>query len=232
MQKRNALIVFFKWPKPGSVKTRLVPFLTHEEAAQLYEKFVLDTFETVAKLRNSDLFGYVSGEAEESNSLRLALEMMSVKIIPQQGTGLAERISNAFRELFELGYRSVAIIGTDSPDLPLSYIEAAFQSLDVAKPALCIGPSEDGGYYLLGMNRFFPQVFQGVPYSSSDTYIETLRTLMPLPLNVFPLRMWYDIDEKDDLRKLIANMKGGELRHSRQVLEALRERIGQNSKGV
>ncbi|NTW50346.1 MAG: glycosyltransferase [Chlorobiales bacterium] len=226
MQKRKALIIFFKWPRPGSVKTRLVPFLTHEEAAQLYEKFVLDSFETVIKLRQVDLFGYVASDAEEAHSLRAKLDAMSVKIRSQRGQGLGERMSNAFKEIFELGYASVAIVGTDSPDLPISYIEVAFQSLDMANSALCIGPSEDGGYYLLGMNRFFRQVFQGVPYSSSETYRETLRALVPLSLSVFPLRQWYDVDEKKDLIKLMKTMKDGELRNSRQLLESLKVRVG------
>ncbi|NTV46033.1 MAG: glycosyltransferase [Chlorobiales bacterium] len=223
--KRKALIVLFKWPKPGNVKTRLVPFLTHEEAAQLYEKFVLDSFETAMKLQHVDVFGYVAGETDETHPMMSELEKLPVKLRSQHGDGLCERIANAFKEVFQLGYDDVAVIGTDSPDLPLSFINSAFDALDMGEPALCIGPSEDGGYYLLGMNCFFPEVFQGVPYSSSKTYIETVRTVMPLSLFFFPLRLWHDVDEKDDLKKLMNGMGKDKLRHSTPILKIIASRM-------
>ncbi|MFN3426302.1 MAG: TIGR04282 family arsenosugar biosynthesis glycosyltransferase [Candidatus Thermochlorobacter sp.] len=204
---RSALIIFFKWAKANKVKTRLAPALSPDDAAALYAAFVKDTFAKVRALKDIEIFGYVSGMLGNGNDLEAHLHAQSLTLREQQGTDLGERMHNAFQELFQDGFQRVVIIGTDSPDLPLNYITAAFDSLHYSPHALCIGPAADGGYYLLGMNHFFPEVFQSIPYSSSETYRATLHQIIPLSVRLFTLRRWYDIDTLDDLLRLSQNLQ-------------------------
>ncbi|PIO48033.1 MAG: hypothetical protein CMR00_06750 [[Chlorobium] sp. 445] len=203
----SALIIFFKWAKANKVKTRLVPALSPDDAAALYAAFVKDTFAKVRALRDVEIFGYVSGMLGNGGDLEAHLTAQSFTLREQQGTDLGERMQRAFQELFRDGFRRIVIIGTDSPDLPLNYITAAFDSLHYSQNALCIGPAADGGYYLLGMNHFFPEAFQNVPYSSSETYRATLHQIIPLSGRLFTLRHWYDVDTLDDLLRLSRNLQ-------------------------
>lgn len=202
MNSPNALIVFFKQPKSGQVKTRLTPFLTSEQAARLYECFVLDTFEKLAA-QSFEVVGFVSGELDEKGKIQTLLNQRQFKVVQQSGEGLGERMSNAFHYCFEAGFQRVSIIGTDSPDLPRFMIEKAFETLASSIATTCISGADDGGYVLLGMNRFLPEVFEGVEYSSSETYSQTVRRIREAKCACIELEKWYDVDEPDDLRRLI-----------------------------
>ncbi len=221
----SALIVFFKWPEAGSVKTRLTPPLTTHDAARLYAAFVKDTFAKVTTLPDVQIFGYVAGTLGTSQPLETDLKALPLTLRMQHGNDLGERMSKAFQEVFSDGFRQVVIIGTDSPDLPLSYILTAFDTLHLPQDALCLGATDDGGYYLLGMNRFFPEVFQHVPYSSAETYRVTLKQIASLPARLFTLRRWYDIDTLDDLSRLALSLHAKDLPHTASALAQLSYRL-------
>jgi len=221
----SALIVFFKWPEAGSVKTRLTPPLATHDAARLYAAFVKDTFAKVTALPDVKIFGYVAGTLGTGHALEAELMTLPLTLRRQHGSDLGERMSKAFQEVFGDGFRQVVIIGTDSPDLPLSYISTAFDTLHLSQDALCLGATDDGGYYLLGMNRFFPEVFQHVPYSSAETYRATLQQIVPLSARLFTLRRWYDIDTLHDLSRLALSLHAKDLPHTASALAQLSYRL-------
>ncbi len=202
MLHRSALIVFFKLPEVGKVKTRLSPPLSLKDAAQLYACFVEDIFEKVSS-KDFDVIGFVSGNLHDVPEWIEFFAEKQVRIETQVGADLGERMSNAFRLCFERGYERVCIIGTDSPDLPLSMIEHAFELLEADAPTVAIAGADDGGYVLLGMNHYFPEAFEHVPYSTSQTYAATLAQLHTTHATVIELPAWYDVDTISDLRRLI-----------------------------
>jgi hypothetical protein len=118
---------------------------------------------------------------------------------PQQGEDLAERMKNGFMEAYTMGFKRVVLIGSDIPDLPLEFIEEAFTSLK-EKDAV-IGPSLDGGYYLIGFKdkTFSSQVFKGIPWSTERVFEQTTKILEREGLTVHFLKPLRDIDKVEDL---------------------------------
>ncbi len=202
MLHRCALIVFFKIPQVGKVKTRLSPPLSLEDAAHLYACFVEDVFEKVCS-KGFEVLGFVSGNLNDMPEWIEFFAKRQMRIESQIGNDLGERMSNAFRLCFERGFERVCIIGTDSPDLPLSVIEHAFEVLEANTPTVAIAGADDGGYVLLGMNRYLPEAFEHVPYSTSQTYTATLAQLQTTNATVIELPTWYDVDTISDLQRLI-----------------------------
>ena len=130
----------------------------------------------------------------------------------------------AFAERFVAGYTECVIIGTDHPTLPAAFIEQAFAVL--REPgAVSIGPSEDGGYYLLGMNAFYPQLFDGMTYSHDEVFRQTLERAADTAKSVQVLPEWYDVDEPETLVRLVHELKNSELPlvRTRAVLAQLQE---------
>ncbi len=202
MLHRSALIVFFKIPEVGKVKTRLSPPLSLKDAAHLYACFVEDIFEKVCS-KGFDVLGFVSGNLNDVPKWIEFFAKTHVRMESQIGNDLGVRMSNAFRLCFERGYERVCIIGTDSPDLPLSMIEHAFELLSATEPTVAIAGADDGGYVLLGMNRYLPEAFERVPYSTNHTYTATLAQLRTTNATIIELPMWYDVDTISDLHRLI-----------------------------
>ncbi|MCY4158846.1 MAG: glycosyltransferase [Bacteroidetes bacterium] len=122
----------------------------------------------------------------------------------QVGNDLGERMKHAFRESAEAGYEQIVIIGTDHPTLPDTFIQDAFDALS-HRPTMSIGPTEDGGYYLLGMNPLINDLFDGMVYSQPDVYRLTLERAYHSGVNVVELPKWYDVDTPDDLKRLMAD---------------------------
>jgi rSAM/selenodomain-associated transferase 1 len=205
MEKRSALAVMLKAPLPGLVKTRLVPPLTHAEAARLYGCFIEDIFAGLRGLSRADVFAALSPDAGSPGEPMLP---PCKGVFMQEGGDLGERIVNVFRRLFASGYANVAVIGSDSPDLPLEYIEEAFALLERTDAGLVLGPAVDGGYYLIGLPavaRRYEGLFEGIRWSTGSVLDETLERARSLSLRVEMLRPWHDIDTGEDLGLLIDN---------------------------
>ena len=198
---RSALIVFAKVPLAGRVKTRLTALLTEDEAADLYEAFLLDALDSYASL-NTDVRLYVASEPKASATLSLP---NGVRMFEQRGDGLGDRMAAAFVETFLAGYDRVAIVGTDHPTLPTSFIEYALAS-NTSLRSVTLGPAEDGGYYLLAMNEFHPAIFRGMSFSHSDVFKQTLARISDSGCEAIVLPLWYDVDEPADLRRLHAQL--------------------------
>lgn len=192
-----------KAPLPGQVKTRLCPPCTLEEAARLYRCFLLDTFELVGGLRGVTVtVAYFPPGAEEAFK---SMVPSAFELMPQEGDDLGERLSRAFEQLFSLGYERVVAIGADSPTLPPAYIKQSFELLAGAE--LVLGPSADGGYYLIGMKAFHPELFRGVAMGTEKVFSQTLERARRANLRVSFLPPWYDVDTQDDLKHLRAELR-------------------------
>ena len=143
----NALILYMKAPRPGTVKTRLTPRVSAGEAAELYRAFILDTLHLAQGIAGASLF--VAWTPEDGLAeLRSALGNPDVAWTVQRGRDLGERLSNTFAVLGD-EWDKIVVLGGDSPLLPPAYVEEAFAALD--RHDVVLGPAEDGGYYLIGL---------------------------------------------------------------------------------
>lgn len=197
----QALIVFAKRPQPGRVKTRLTPQLEPDEAATLYRAFLYDALDQYAAL-SACVRLYLASPIDAA----LEINPTGIEQFSQVGSSLGERMKRAFSETLEAGYQRAIIIGTDHPTLPSPFIEHAFAAL--ARPAsIVLGPSTDGGYYLLGMNAYYPHLFEDMTYSHGDVFANTLERAARTEAFLTILPVWYDVDEPGDLRRLADDLK-------------------------
>lgn len=196
-----ALIVFAKAPIAGQVKTRLAPEVTPEQAARLYRAFLLDALEQYSELDIAVRL-YV---APPIDAFPTDLVPEGVSLHEQHGDGLGARMQHAFIDTFGAGYGRAVIIGTDHPTLPTDFVAFAFEALEEPL-SISIGPSEDGGYYLVGMNDFFPSLFANMSYSHPDVFADTMDRINDTNANLTILPTWYDVDTVDSLRRLTADL--------------------------
>ena len=204
---RTAVVVFAKAPRPGTVKTRLCPPLSPSAAARLYRCFLLDTLEGVRAIAGvAPVIAYAPRRARAS----FAAAHRGVLLVPQTGRDLGARMANVFAHLFARGFEAVVIVGSDSPTLPADHLRAAVRTLQAGGADGVIGPSEDGGYYLIGLRAACPELFAGVPWSTDRVLATTLQKARRVGQTLRSLPAWYDVDTPDDLRRLAA-----ELRHTR-----------------
>lgn len=197
MTDAQKILLFVKYPEPGKVKTRLEPLLGKEDVAGLYCCFVLDLLETVAGT------GYPLGvfyDPPEKKGALVRLFGEGYDYRPQEGADLGERMRNAFKSAFAEGMTAVVLIGSDLPDLPPSVLQEAFSSLETADGVL--GPSADGGYYLIGFRKegFFPDVFNDISWSTDSVFSETMRRFSAAGRTVSLLPRGRDLDYPEDLR--------------------------------
>ena len=192
----RCVLFFIKNPEKGKVKTRLGSVIGDKMAVKLYKRFLLEMLSTLN--RGTFLF-YVCFHPEDSlNDLKNWLGE-DYLYTPQIGENLGEKMKNAFIEAFSMKFKRVLLIGSDIPDLPLEFIDEAFKSLD-EKDAV-IGPSVDGGYYLIGFKdkTFLPRAFEKIPWSTERVFDETMKVLENQKLTVHALQPLRDIDTIDDL---------------------------------
>ncbi len=191
----NALIVVAKQPVPGQTKTRLCPPFSPESAAEFYRCLLQDTLVLMEGLEGVDLT-----LAYWPTSARAYFEAITPKdfrLVPQRGSDLGERLANALAWHFDRGYQRVVIMNSDGPTLPRACLEEAFSGLCGADVTL--GPGHDGGYYLIGMKRLHPDLFQGIAWSTDQVIPQTLSICRHLGLSVHQLAEWYDVDVEADL---------------------------------
>ncbi len=124
----------------------------------------------------------------------------------QTGPDLGARMLHAFLETFAAGAHRAVVIGTDHPTLPSAFIQLAFDELTAPK-SISLGPSDDGGYYLLGMRDLQPALFAGMQYSHADVLAHTLDRATARDLDVTLLPPWYDVDDAPALDRLRADLK-------------------------
>ncbi len=200
---RPALLVFAKAPVPGTVKTRLCPPLTPRSAALLYRAMLRDTTRTAGASGCDTFFCY-----SPRGSKTLLRTVVGEQRLVWQGIGdLGARLARCFQRAFAAGYRKVIAIGADSPTLPVERIARAARKLD--KADLVIGPADDGGYYLIGLARWVPNLFQAIPWSTGDVVSTTIARARARRLRWSLIDPLHDVDAPSDLRVLISEIRRG-----------------------
>jgi len=196
-----------KKPVPGAVKTRLAKDVGHEEAARLYKLMAEATW-----LRSAGP-GYerwlVFEPGPETDWVRNWLPGAH-SYVPQVDGDLGNRLRTAFEQAFAAGARAVAVIGTDSPNIGWRDINSAFELLNTGHQAV-LGPSTDGGYWLLALSRFEPQVFEDILWSTQEVAEQTRARITARGLRFAELRTVRDIDRVDDLDSLWKDLTDNEV---------------------
>ncbi len=202
----QTLIIVARRPLPGATKTRLCPPLDGETAAALYECFLRDTLLNARHVPGAQAMIMYTPEDAGSYFAELAPDLPAR---PQRGADLGQRLAYAFDEALASPEICAVAIGSDSPDLPHRYISGAFALL-AGGVDLVLGPADDGGYYLVGLRRPQPRLFQEVPMSTPSVLTDTLTVARELGLRSELLPPWYDVDTHGDLRRLQANLETGD----------------------
>lgn len=215
----DALLIFAKYPLPGRVKTRLCPPLLPQQAADLYSCMLRDSLASSARIPSIRRLIFFDGEPACAKYFgSLAPDAM---ILPQIGNDLGERMANAFAQVFAAGYLSAVIIGSDAPHMPVERVTEAFALLKGGVVDAVFGPSDDGGYYLLGLRQNRLELFRDIPWSSTETLAASLNNAADAGLCVRLLTSGYDLDTIDDLRRLQREKKTGGAVQTRAFLDRL-----------
>jgi uncharacterized protein len=204
---RPVIIVFAKAPVAGTVKTRLFPLLTAEQAAALHEAFVWDTIETLQQLSDVDVELHTDRACD-------TWDVAGVAHGVQIEGPLQLKLFHALQQSLAVS-QQIFILGSDAPDLPASHIEH-LMSLEAD---VVLGPTEDGGYWGIGAQRIDPQMFDGVEWSSGREREQTVEACRRCGLSVALGLMWSDVDRPEDLEALIGNPVLP--RHTAQVIESI-----------
>lgn len=200
MPDAAALIIFARAPLPGHTKTRLIPSLGPDGAAELYRCFLLDTLAQAARAPGQPILA--AAAADHAPALRaLAAEAgLEAEVTVQSGDDLGARMGRAFQGAFARGHPRAVIIGSDSPSLPPARMAEALA--ESAARDLVLGPCLDGGYYLVGLHAAQPRLFEGITWSQPTVLLETLRRARELGLTMLLLDPWYDVDTPENLALL------------------------------
>lgn len=201
----GALIIFAKAPIPGQIKTRLCPPLTPDEAASLHGSMVMDMAEQSRGVRNLDRFLACTPSSDHGFFQALAARY-GVTLCEQVGDDLGQRMEHALANALRKGYRYAIVIGTDIPALsPPTYKNALslLQTHDIV-----LGPTHDGGYYLIGVKQPTPELFADIPWSTDQVYALTQAKAQSLGQTVGLLEAERDIDTFADLQAFVADSQG------------------------
>ena len=197
------IAIVAKAPEPGLVKTRLCPPLSAGAAAELSRAFVLDTIEQV---RSLPAVARAVAYAPDGGRRFFEDAAPDFSLLPQRGADLGQRMMACLDSLLGDGHPGVLLIGSDMPTLPASVLRRAVDSIAGARADVVLGPSEDGGYYLIGLRARRPELFEDMPWSTSAVLGETLRRARALGLSVELLPTWFDVDTPADLARLVDSL--------------------------
>jgi uncharacterized protein len=162
--KPVAVAIMAKAPQAGEVKTRLCPPLSLSDAAELYRRFLLDKIEQVTTLRAASLaIAYTPAEA------RAFFEEVApgFVLVQQRGADLGDRLANSLGELLNRGHHGAMAIDSDTPTLPVSFLQQAVDLVTTPGVDMVLGPTQDGGYYLIGLRAMHRELFEAMAWSTS-----------------------------------------------------------------
>jgi rSAM/selenodomain-associated transferase 2/rSAM/selenodomain-associated transferase 1 len=194
---RQRLIIFTRYPEPGKVKTRLIPVLGKEGAASLHQAMTERTLMWAKSLsrKKPDLIEiWFEGGNRQRMEEWLGPEF---NYFPQGGGDLGERMARAFQENFQRGKKEVVLVGADCPELTTFHGQAAFDALK--NHDLVLGPTNDGGYYLIGLKRMVPKIFRSVAWGTDTVHHETQERAKNKGISVKNLNILHDVDVPQDL---------------------------------
>ena len=199
----NLLIIFMKAPRLGTVKTRLQPELTPEQSQLLFRAMCEDLATQFANAPDFDLQIH-TWPPEAVDEMQQWLGSRQT-VVPQRGADLGEKMHHAFVGAFAEGYQKAAIIGSDLPTLTHSHILETFANLDDHNAVF--GPTDDGGYYLIGLKTPHRMLFAGVPWSTENVLAQTLENARKNDLRIHLLRREADVDTFQEVRMLWNHLK-------------------------
>ena len=225
-----ALAVMTKAPRAGEVKTRLVPPLTHDEAAQLNSSFLRDLAaaisaaigETACSSSRRSLDDAAGGQAATERIARgvgvytpQGTEDAYENILPeeffliaQRGHNFGDRLIFAAEDLFKVGFASVCLINSDSPTVPAENFSQAVELLQLPGDRIVLGPSDDGGYYLIGLKKLHREMFERIDWSTERVLDQTLQRAAQIGAEVKLLPAGYDADDWAKLERLCSELLG------------------------
>jgi rSAM/selenodomain-associated transferase 1 len=231
-----ALAVMTKAPQAGRVKTRLVPPLTPEEAAELNKCFLRDTAIVILRACNH---GPVADGGKTARAVGVAVYTpvgaesvytdilpADFSLLPQRGDKFGERLYFAVEDLFKCGFEAVCLIDSDSPTVPAENFAEAVELLSIGQDRVVLGPSDDGGYYLIGVKKLDRHLFEQIDWSTERVFIQTIQRATEIGLEIKLLPTGYDVDDAASLRRLChellgENTGGGVAPNTRKFLESI-----------
>jgi rSAM/selenodomain-associated transferase 1 len=201
-----AVAIMAKAPRPGAVKTRLCPPLLAAEAAALYRCFLLDKIAAVQALSGvRPMMAYTPDEAQAE----FAVLAPDFALVPQRGPDLGARLHTTLASLLAAGHPGAIAVDSDTPTLPREFLQQAVDCLTGPGPDVVLGPTEDGGYYLIGVRAANRALFDDMPWSTAAVLEITLRRAAAAGLQTVCTPAWFDVDTPDDLRRLRTVLDGG-----------------------
>jgi rSAM/selenodomain-associated transferase 1 len=196
---RPVVIIMVKAPRAGLVKTRLTPPLIAEDAASLAACFAQDTVANARRVVRDLIIAYTPSA---DRAILEALLPRGLLWVEQQGEDLGERLERVARHASRSQFNPILIMGADSPTLPASFIERACEALVNGDADVTLGPTADGGYYLVGLRGEYRNLFRNVAWSTPLAYEQTADNALRLGLRLLKLPPWYDVDTPLDLLRL------------------------------
>jgi len=233
-----AIAVMAKASIAGATKTRLMPPLTADEAAGLNTAFLRDAVDNLAAAAKfANIKGCMAYAPERSRGFFERLLPPDIELFETAHPDFGACLFHAASHLLGAGYGSACLLNSDTPTLPVAYLVAAATVLAAPGDRIVIGPARDGGYYLIGLKRAHPGLFQGVAWSTEHVLRQTLQRAEALDLEVVSLPRWSDVDDADALALLIPQLAGEPLpehvgaipsaaQHTRRYLQSLLESAG------
>jgi len=198
----RTLVIMAKAPRVGSVKTRLAVNLSTQQAAELYGCFLNDTIALAQSLHQIEIAIMCPASDVEELSRAVAEE---VRIVPQTGQGLAAGLDSVFANFTSPAHQLVIAFNSDSPHLPASVLQGAFNSLETYD--LVVGPTHDGGYYLVGAKASRPGLFASDGMGTASAFERLLKRARTMKLSVRLTDPFYDVDIAEDLGKLADELR-------------------------
>jgi len=196
-KKLNKLLIFTKSPVLGEVKTRLQPEYSPEQSLEIHKKLLLKTLALANELENIDI--ELCCTPDRNTLFFLECENnFPVTLSNQQGDDLGERMAYSLSVALQT-HDKVVIIGTDCPDLDKDYMNRAFNALNEVDTV--IGPANDGGYVLLGLQKFSIELFTGFKWGSDSVLNQTREVLNELSYSYKELGIMHDIDRPEDCQR-------------------------------
>ena len=202
IKAKCALGLMVKVPIVGAVKTRLTPPLTPEEAAKLSMCFLRDMTTNVSCLNGDRTEGLALYTPTGAEKILRDVLPKSFRLVAQHGETLGDRLINAATELLKGDFDAVGLINSDSPTLPVQILSTAVSLLAQEGDRVVLGPSQDGGYYLIGLKRPHRYLFERIAWSTADVLAHTIERAADINLPVELLPTWYDVDDAATLHLL------------------------------
>ena len=206
----TSLIVFVKNPIPGAVKTRLQVRYAPEQVAALYAAFVRDVLARVESIDSDQrVIAFDPPDAEFEVRALFGGGKVQWQHVPQVQDDLGVRMREALVQQLDAGVSAAVLIGTDIPSLPAHHITQAFDLLRTKDVVL--GPSIDGGYYLVGVSRSTPEIFEDVEWSTPSVLSQTIDRVQRAGRTLGLVSPWFDVDTPEDLDFLLAHARATKL---------------------